>query len=57
MQGNDLRIQGQELKMLKGLFQGNLERVGSELVIPKESLGLEETEEYFRQTVQFQFQA
>ncbi len=57
MQGEELRIQGQELEMLKGLFQGKLGRVGSELVIPKESLGLEGTENYFRQTIHFNLQA
>ncbi|MBI3012382.1 MAG: hypothetical protein HYY63_02035, partial [Elusimicrobia bacterium] len=57
MQGQELKIQGQELKMLKELFKGKLERVGNELVIPKKSLGLEGTENYFQQTIHFKLQA
>ncbi|MBI2118040.1 MAG: hypothetical protein HYT97_00260 [Elusimicrobia bacterium] len=48
---------GARVEDVKELFQGKLRRVGSELVIPKESLGLEGTENYFRQTVHFELQA
>ncbi|MBI2916299.1 MAG: hypothetical protein HYY07_05520, partial [Elusimicrobia bacterium] len=59
MQGQELRIQGQELKMFRGLFQGKLGGDRGEIVIPKETLGLDlrQTEEYRRRTLHFNFHA
>lgn len=59
MQGDEIRIQGQELKMFRGLFQGKLGGDRNEIVIPKETLGLElhQTEEYRTRTLHFKFQA
>ncbi|HLD79460.1 MAG TPA: AAA family ATPase, partial [Candidatus Nanoarchaeia archaeon] len=64
--GDELKVRGKELKILKNMLQGKLSGKNgkilfkdNELILQKETLGLElnKTEEYHRQTLHFKFQA
>ncbi len=62
--GNELRVRGEELKMLKRALQrglgaenNHLSIESNELIIPKEILGLDQTEIDYRKNLHFDFSA